>query len=241
MARALDHEEQTKGGIVLPDPEGDYDNLKQDKYQKQHTPDREIRRNDPQALMRCEVIAVGPGQSVDVASDHSGEIFARKPMEAKEGAIVLVQKRNCLQVSIGGEVLAAFHDYAVLATIDKLPNGEPVLDPKHDYVFVKPAGTGTMQVSAGGIALPGLQDPTAVRSALPDRWEVMSVGEGAWALRYERGRAPRFERRPPIVGTGDEVLLEGTGIGCALFGAPMVIAQSFQCAFTVRRVAMGSA
>lgn len=240
LARAIDHEERTAGGIILPDAEGDYDNLKQDKYQKQHTPDREIRRNDPQQLMRCQVIAVGPGQSIDVASDHSGEIFARKPMAAKDGAVVLVQKRNCLQVSVGGEVLAAFHDYAVLATLHS-EGGNELLDPEHDYIFAKPAASDAMQVSPGGIAMPDLQDPTGVRTALPDRWEALGVGQGAWALRYERGKAPAFERRPAPVGVGDQFLFEGQGMFTSLFGAPMLIIQAFQVAFGLRPVAMGSA
>lgn len=233
LCRVMDHEERTKSGLVLASP-GDYDHLKSDRERKAHVPDRDIKRNDSQELARVEVLAVGPGQPIDVASDHSGEVFARKPMESKVGCVVLVQKRNLVKVLVSGEVLGAFHDFAAMALITQGPTGNDVIDPKHDYVFSRPADTGAMQVSAGGIAMPELRDPTGVREALPDRWEVMGVGEGAWALRFDRGKAPTFERRGSPVQIGDVFLFEGSGLFAHIAGAPILITQAFQSAFLIR-------
>lgn len=226
LLRKIDHEDKTEGGIIIPKAGEDYDNLKSDQARSGYVPDRDIKKNKSRNTNRYTVLAVGPGLYVDVADELHDDVFIRKPMCAQEGATVLVQE-GAVPIPVDGEILYMCHDYLILATIVKGEDGRELINPQHDYIFFKQAES--MSKSKGGIYTPVAEDHTGT-NALPDRYEVLGVGDGPWALRQEKGKIPEFARRPMTVKEGDLFTFEGAGFFVSVAGAYMGVVQNYQVA-----------
>lgn len=227
ILRRLDWEEKTEEGLILARP-GDYEHLKTEKEARAsaRTPkdptQRPVRPTD-----RYEVLAVGPGRFIDVADDIEDQVFLRKPMECKVGDIVIAQE-GPKPFPINGEYLYCAQDWQILAKVVlDGESGQETLAVCHDYVFSAPSKQ--IMKSTGGIYMPGAEDVTG-NQALPVRFVALGVGDGPWALRYERGQPPRFARRPMSVAAGDEFTFDGSGFGVHVQGASMVCTQDFQTA-----------
>lgn len=225
LMRQINHEDKTESGLIMPKA-GDYTHLKTEKYQREHSPDRDIQKSQSRNMNRYTVLAVGPGSYVDVADDIHDSVFLRKPMAVAPGQVVLVNE-GAKPVPVNGEILYMCHDFEVLAVIVTGEDGKETLDPKHDYIFFKQAES--MQKTKSGIYIAGEQDATG-NQALPDRYEVLGVGDGPWALRQERGKIPEFARRPMAVGIGDIFTFEGNGFIVSAAGAKMGVVQNYQVA-----------
>jgi co-chaperonin GroES (HSP10) len=226
LLKEIKHEEKSAGGLVLAQP-GDYSNLKTEREQRDHRPDRDIKKNVARVTGRYEVLDVGPGLFVDIADEIRDSVFLRKPMSCKPGDIVLVQE-GALPIQVNGGFLHLCHDYLVLAIIHTDDDGKETIEPLHDYVFSKQATA--IRTSAGGIYLPNAEEDPTGNKALPDRWEALGVGDGPWALKQERGKPPTFARRPMPVAVGDEYCFEGAGFLVTVSGAQMLCHQAYQVA-----------
>lgn len=226
LMRMLEDRDEKVGSIIVPKA-GDYDHLKTDRERDRHTPDRDNTQNQQRRnTNRYEVLAVGPGAYVDVADELHDAVFLRKPMCCNVGDVVIVQE-GAVPCPVDGELLYMVHDYLVLATVVTDENGKEAIDPKHDYIFCKQAEV--VQKTKSGLYMGAVADPTG-NKALPDRWEVLGVGDGPWALRQEKGKIPKFARRPMSVKVGDIFVFEGAGFFVTAAGAAMGVTQNYQVA-----------
>lgn len=226
LLKQLDDRDEKIGSILIPKA-GDYDHLKTDRERNAHTPDRDNTGNQQRRnTNRYEVLAVGPGSYVDVADELHDAVFLRKPMCCKKGDVVIVQE-GALPIMVDNEIRHLCHDYLILATVVTDTDGKETIDPKHDYVFFKQAEV--VQKTKSGLYMGTTSDQTG-NKALPDRYEVLGVGDGPWALRQEKGKIPAFARRPMSVQMGDIFTFEGGGFMVMAAGALMGVCQNYQVA-----------
>jgi co-chaperonin GroES (HSP10) len=226
LSPEIEHEEVTKGGLILPKAGQEYESLKTEKARREHRPDRDIQKTQSRGTGRYEVLAVGPGTFLDVSDDLHQNVFLRKPMSCAPGDVVLAQQ-GVVPVVVNGGFLNLAQDYSILAIIHKDASGPETLEPLHDYIFTKEADA--VRKSTGGIYMPGQPDATG-NQAMPDRWEVLGVGEGPWCLKQDKGRVPELARRPMPVKPGDELCFAGAGFQIAVAGAVMTVVQAYQVA-----------
>lgn len=234
ILRLIPWEEKTEEGIILARP-GDYEHLKTEKEARESARNpKDPRQQQTRPTDRYEVLAVGPGRYIDVADDIEDDVFLRKPMECEVGDIVIAQG-GPKPFPINGEYLYCAQDWQILAKIVvDGETGQEVLAPCHDYIFSVPSKQ--IMKSTGGIYMPGAEDVTG-NQTLPVRFIALGVGDGPWALRYERGQPPRFARRPMSVQAGQEFNFDGRGFGVHMQGGTMVCTQDFQTAIVFAEAA----
>ena len=163
---------------------------------------------------------------MDVADELHDAVFRRKPMRCEKGDVVIVQE-GAMPIAVDGEILYLCHDYLILATVVTGSDGKETVDPKHDYVFFEQAEV--VQKTKSGLYMGNQTDQTG-NKALPDRYEVLGIGDGPWALRQEKGKIPAFARRPMSVKEGDIFTFEGAGFFVMAAGALMGVCQNYQIA-----------
>lgn len=224
LEKHVEGENLSPGGIALPQP-GDYSSLRQEKY-KTPEPTREIEKNQGRVTGRFTVLAVGPGLYVDVFDDVRDNVFLRKPMSVVAGDVVLVQE-GANPITVNGKTQYATHECNVLAKILDVGTPNERLDVLLDYVFARQAMA--IRQSTGGIWTPQATDPTG-NKALPDRWEVLGVGDGPWAVQQTGSKSFTFARRPMSVKKGDIFAFEGAGFAVVAAGAKMLCCQNYQIA-----------
>lgn len=234
LLRRIAHEELSAGGIDLSmvgKSAQDIEWMKSDKARKGHVQDRDIRKHESNQTNRYQVLAVGPGEYVDVSDEHRDNVFMRRPMQCQVGDVVLIRE-GVRDVVLDGETLSMARDYQCLARVIDHGLKTEKLDVLNNYVFCGPARE--VALSKGGIAIVTDEASTGFEH-FNDRFEVLGVGEGAWALKFQRGKPPVFDRRPMPVEVGDVFTAEGVGFSVAVKGMSMICLTANQVSSVIRR------